>query len=111
MLKKRWETRSAFRYISDIFQSLFKLCIGSDKYQLCCFNIIKICFSPHPYVFFNYDGQTMTFLGFNVDRQTGDIQDPRNQMVLEQGVMPRALQDGLIRNRVALNENFDALNR
>ena len=32
--------------------------------------------SPHPYIFFNPDHATMTFLGFQVD-QNGNLLDPR----------------------------------
>ena len=53
----------------------------------------------------------MTFVGFKVNRQTGDIQDPRTGQVLDRGVMPRRLQQGLKRQGVSLNENFDALDR
>ncbi len=73
--------------------------------------------SPHPYVFFNLDNpvqqerHTMTFVGFKVNSQTGDIQDPRTNEVLERGVIPRRLQAGLARQKVPLNENFDALDR
>ncbi|XP_041354587.1 E3 ubiquitin-protein ligase rnf213-alpha-like [Gigantopelta aegis] len=67
--------------------------------------------SPHPYIFFNPDGQTMTFLGFNINRQTGDLIDQQTGHVLEPAIMAKNLQDSLIRNRVPLNENFDQLQR
>eukprot|EP00105_Crassostrea_gigas_P007930 XP_011422347.1 PREDICTED: E3 ubiquitin-protein ligase rnf213-alpha isoform X2 [Crassostrea gigas] len=67
--------------------------------------------SPHPYLFFNMDRITMTFLGFNIERQTGNLVDVQTGTVLEAGIMQRNLQDALKRNRVPINENFDSLPR
>ncbi|XP_041350668.1 E3 ubiquitin-protein ligase rnf213-alpha-like [Gigantopelta aegis] len=67
--------------------------------------------SPHPYIFFNPDGQTMTFLGFNINRHTGDLIDQQTGKVLERRIMPRNLQTCLHSNKVPLNENFDQLQR
>nr|XP_022293483.1 E3 ubiquitin-protein ligase rnf213-alpha-like isoform X1 [Crassostrea virginica] len=67
--------------------------------------------SPHPYLFFNMDRITMTFLGFNIDRQSGNLVDAQTGRVLEAGIMQRNLQDALKRNRVPINENFDGLPR
>ncbi|XP_041354620.1 E3 ubiquitin-protein ligase rnf213-alpha-like [Gigantopelta aegis] len=67
--------------------------------------------SPHPYIFFNPDGHTMTFLGFNIDRQTGDLIDQQTGIVLERRIMPQNLQTCLHSNKVPLNENFDQLQR
>ncbi len=53
----------------------------------------------------------MTFVGFKVDKKTGDIQDPRTNEVLERGVIPHPLQQGLARQNVPLDENFDNLDR
>jgi len=53
----------------------------------------------------------MTFLGFNIDRDSGDLLDHQTRTVLENAIMPRNLQDSLIRNRVNINENFDVLPR
>lgn len=73
--------------------------------------IFKMIYSPHPYLFFNMDRITMTFLGFNIDRQTGNLVDAQTGRVLEAGIMQRNLQDALKRNRVPINENFDGLPR
>ncbi|XP_061169263.1 E3 ubiquitin-protein ligase RNF213-like isoform X1 [Saccostrea echinata] len=67
--------------------------------------------SPHPYLFFNPDHHSMTFLGFNIERQSGNLIDVQTNAVLERGIMQRNLQDALIRNRVPINENFDSLPR
>ncbi|KAL8623379.1 hypothetical protein ACOMHN_065913 [Nucella lapillus] len=67
--------------------------------------------SPHPYIFFNPDKNTMTFLGFSVDPYTGNLTDQQTGQVLEQGIMNRQLYQALTFNRVPLNENFDDLPR
>ena len=67
--------------------------------------------SPHPYLFFNDDGNSFTFMGFIINPQTGDILDPRTGEILTPQALPRRLQEALIRNRVNLSENFDELPR
>jgi len=67
--------------------------------------------SPHPYLFFNDDGNSFSFMGFIIDRQTGDILDPHTHDVLTANVLPLQLLEALERNRVNLNENFDQLPR
>ena len=41
---------------------------------------------PHPSLFFNPDGQTFTFFGFNVDRNTGYLLDPNTNNQLFQNL-------------------------
>ena len=53
----------------------------------------------------------MTFMGFNVDRKTGNIVDPKTNVILDPAAMPEALQQALHRQKVKLDENFDALTR
>lgn len=67
--------------------------------------------SPHPYLFFNADGSTFTFMGFIIDVRTGNILLPNSTEVLTEAALSRQLCDALIRNRVDLQENFDALPR
>ncbi|KAH3728242.1 hypothetical protein DPMN_054195 [Dreissena polymorpha] len=67
--------------------------------------------SPHPYLFFNSDHFTFTFLGFFIQRATGNLIDQQTGMLLEQGIMAQNLYDGLVRNRAPLQENFDCLPR
>ena len=73
--------------------------------------IISFCSSPHPYLFFNSDKFTFTFLGFNIDKGTGNLVDHQTKTVLENGIMKTQLYDALIRNNAPLNENFDSLPR
>ena len=60
-------------------------------------------YSPHPYIFFNQDRISITFVGFKVTR-TGDLIDPAHSRgVLERGIMTQQLYTGLQAQRV----NFD----
>ncbi|XP_078674105.1 E3 ubiquitin-protein ligase rnf213-alpha-like isoform X2 [Branchiostoma floridae x Branchiostoma belcheri] len=65
--------------------------------------------SPHPYLFFNADHNTMTFLGFYVDR-AGSVIDASGQL-LEQNVISGNLYQGLTGNGVKFNVTFDDLTR
>ncbi|CAG2252466.1 RNF213 [Mytilus edulis] len=67
--------------------------------------------SPHPYLFFNPDHHSMTFLGFNIEKRTGNLVDLQTGTVLEKKIMQTNLFDALQRNKVNLAENFDALKR
>ncbi|XP_051530047.1 E3 ubiquitin-protein ligase rnf213-beta-like isoform X2 [Myxocyprinus asiaticus] len=67
----------------------------------------------HPYIFFNADHLTMSFLGFHV-RKSGTILnavDPQSGKVLMENVMSQELHSGLERQRINLSEDFDNLRR
>ncbi|WAR07208.1 R213A-like protein [Mya arenaria] len=49
--------------------------------------------SPHPYLFFNSDRFSFTFLGFYIDRNTGNLVDQQTNRILEQGIMSQNLCD------------------
>uniref|UniRef100_W5N5V3 RING-type E3 ubiquitin transferase n=1 Tax=Lepisosteus oculatus TaxID=7918 RepID=W5N5V3_LEPOC len=68
----------------------------------------------HPYVFFNADHFTMSFLGFHVKRKHSgacDAVDPHTGEVLMGNVMSSELLEGLQRQGISLSEDFDALPR
>ncbi|XP_052765375.1 E3 ubiquitin-protein ligase rnf213-alpha-like isoform X1 [Mya arenaria] len=67
--------------------------------------------SPHPYLFFNSDGFSFTFLGFNIDPVNGNLIDQQTGIILEERIMTRQLYTALVRNQVDLREDFDALTR
>ncbi|XP_060599995.1 E3 ubiquitin-protein ligase RNF213-like [Ruditapes philippinarum] len=67
--------------------------------------------SPHPYLFFNSDRETFTFLGFYIDKDTGNLVDKQTETVLEEAIMHQNLYKGLIRNKAPLHEDFDQLER
>ncbi|XP_068735057.1 LOW QUALITY PROTEIN: E3 ubiquitin-protein ligase rnf213-alpha-like [Montipora capricornis] len=62
--------------------------------------------SPHPYLFFNEDHITMTFLGFSIN-SNGDLVDPQTNRILEKGLMPKNLRIGLQAQRVDFGVNTD----
>ncbi|KAL0964856.1 hypothetical protein UPYG_G00329960 [Umbra pygmaea] len=69
----------------------------------------------HPYIFFNADRFSMSFLGFHVIRspcgRTLNAVDPERHHVLMGDVMTRELQQGLERQGISLTEDFDGLPR
>lgn len=69
----------------------------------------------HPYIFFNADRFSMSFLGFNVKvcgrQNTLNAVDPQSLKVLIADVMSEELFQGLERQRISLSEDFDQLPR
>ncbi|XP_052216221.1 E3 ubiquitin-protein ligase rnf213-alpha-like isoform X4 [Dreissena polymorpha] len=59
--------------------------------------------SPHPYIFFNFDRLSFTFLGFNIDNK-GNLIDVQTGHVLERRIMRKRLMISLIENDVPLSE-------
>ncbi|XP_041671343.1 E3 ubiquitin-protein ligase rnf213-beta isoform X2 [Cheilinus undulatus] len=69
----------------------------------------------HPYIFFNADRSSMSFLGFNVklcqrQRRLNAV-DPHSLQVLIEDVMSEELFRGLESQRISLTEDFDQLPR
>ncbi|PFX19443.1 E3 ubiquitin-protein ligase RNF213 [Stylophora pistillata] len=62
--------------------------------------------SPHPYLFFNQDHVTMTFLGFFINC-AGDLVDPQTRRTLEKGLMSKTLRIGLQAQRVDFATNME----
>lgn len=53
----------------------------------------------------------MTFVGFSVDRWTGNLIDFGTKQIIEKRILPRELGIALHQNKVNMNENFDILTR
>ncbi|XDV14216.1 hypothetical protein PO909_002393 [Leuciscus waleckii] len=69
---------------------------------------------PHPYIFFNDDHESMTFIGFHLqpNAQNGiDAIDPSTKRVIKQNIMTKELYEGLKLQRVPFNIDFDQLPR
>ncbi|KAM6245288.1 E3 ubiquitin-protein ligase RNF213 [Porphyrio hochstetteri] len=69
---------------------------------------------PHPYLFFNEDRVSMTFIGFHVQhnaRGSVDAINPSNGNVIKRNVMTSQLYNSLLLQRVPFNVPFDALPR
>ena len=68
---------------------------------------VLLLFSPHPYLFFNQDHITMTFLGFFIN-SVGDLVDPQTSQILEKSLMSKPLRNGLQAQRVDFATNIEA---
>ena len=82
---------------------------NKSSYVICNMKYL-IFFSYHPYLFFNKDRSSITFVGFNVTR-TGDIQDPVKNKVIKYKAMTPKLYTGLQHNQVNLLENYRCWNK
>uniref|UniRef100_A0A8B9GXZ7 RING-type E3 ubiquitin transferase n=1 Tax=Astyanax mexicanus TaxID=7994 RepID=A0A8B9GXZ7_ASTMX len=89
--------------------------MGANEEDLAPFRLRKSWESePHPYIFFNEDHQSMTFIGFHLreNAQKGvDAIDPSTNKVIRNNIMTKQLYDGLRINRVPFNIRFDDLSR
>ncbi|XP_061703162.1 E3 ubiquitin-protein ligase rnf213-alpha isoform X2 [Syngnathoides biaculeatus] len=69
---------------------------------------------PHPYIFFNDDHSSMTFIGFYLklnSQKEYDAIDPRSGEIIKKNVMSKALFEGLQHQGVPFNIDFDSLPR
>ncbi|KAJ8362842.1 hypothetical protein SKAU_G00116730, partial [Synaphobranchus kaupii] len=69
---------------------------------------------PHPYIFFNGDHISMTFIGFHLRKngQNGvDAIHPTSGAVIRRNIMTERLYEGLRLQRVPFNVDFDGLSR
>ncbi|KAF6297909.1 hypothetical protein mRhiFer1_000154 [Rhinolophus ferrumequinum] len=69
---------------------------------------------PHPYVFFNGDHTSMTFIGFHLqpnENGSVDAVDHLSRQVIKRDVMTMELYQGLLLQRVPFNVDFDQLPR
>ena len=68
--------------------------------------------STHPYLFFNPDHETLSFLGFKVDEDgNAEFLDPQTGEIIRKSLMPRRLRTGLFVQNVDLNHDFDSKNK
>ena len=67
--------------------------------------------NSHPYIFFNPDRHTMTFLGFHISRQGHLVDSDNPSHVLEANIMLPQLTQILTDNKVNLHENFNKLDK
>ncbi|XP_034559632.1 E3 ubiquitin-protein ligase rnf213-alpha-like isoform X2 [Notolabrus celidotus] len=69
---------------------------------------------PHPYIFFNDDRTSMTFIGFHLElnNQRGvDAINPLTREVIKRNIMTQKLYTGLSVQGVPFNRDFDQLSR
>ena len=79
------------------------------SYQL-LFSFNTLLDSPHPYIFFNQDRMTMTFLGFLLSAN-GDLLNPVNKEILEPQLMNATLRGQLKVQGVDFDKNYEDWNR
>ncbi|XP_030645560.1 E3 ubiquitin-protein ligase rnf213-alpha-like [Chanos chanos] len=88
---------------------------GVNEEDLAPFRIRKRWESePHPYIFFNEDHMSMTFIGFHLqpNNQNGvDAIDPSTRKVIRKNIMTTQLYESLKLQRVPFNTDFDQLPR
>ncbi|KAL7850786.1 hypothetical protein SRHO_G00201350 [Serrasalmus rhombeus] len=88
---------------------------GVSEEDLAPFKIRKRWESePHPYIFFNDDHVSMTFIGFHLqlnEQNLVDAIDPSTKTVIKRNIMTRELYEGLKLQRVPFNIDFDKLPR
>lgn len=88
---------------------------GVSEEDLAPFKIRKRWESePHPYIFFNDDHVSMTFIGFHLqvnEQNMVDAIDPSTNRVIKKNVMTSQLYEGLKLQRVPFNIDFDKLPR
>lgn len=69
---------------------------------------------PHPYIFFNDDHESMTFIGFHLElneQNYVDAVDLSTRRVIKKNVMTRVLYENLKLQGVPFNIDFDGLER
>ncbi|XP_013361468.1 PREDICTED: E3 ubiquitin-protein ligase RNF213 isoform X2 [Chinchilla lanigera] len=88
---------------------------GIEEEDLAPFSLRKRWESePHPYIFFNGDRVTMTFIGFYLQPNNNGSIDAINHLsgeVIKRNVMTLELYRGLLLQRVPFNIDFDNLPR
>ena len=67
--------------------------------------------SPHPYIFFNQDCTSVSFVGFKANRHTGDLINPVDGSVIEKAMISPQLITELKQNRVNFNEDYTVWNQ
>ena len=78
----------------------------SHVWNTVCLMIVLLLHSPHPYLFFNQDHITMTFLAFFIN-SAGDIVAPQTRQTLEKDLMSKPLRNGLQAQRVDFATNIE----
>ena len=61
--------------------------------------------SSHPYIFFNEDRESITFVGFKVN-EDGELIDPRTRMEIEPDILSPTLYCALYANKVNFKEDY-----
>ena len=65
---------------------------------------------PHPYLFFNNDGHSLSFFGFHLDKSLRILNEKTGE-VLVKNILNDYLYRGLINNGVKFNQDLDRKSR
>ena len=97
---------------SLFWQRKEKICrFGVTFLQCQCVSLqLFVLFSPHPYLFFNQDRMTMTFLGFFIN-SANDLVDPQTGQTLEKGLISKPLRNGLKAQGVDFTTDMEKLKK
>ena len=94
-----------------LLQGLSKICkilsFPSHFFFYFCWCILIFFNSLHPYIFFNQDGVTMTFVGFHID-QNGNLIDPDSHVIIQPNLMSGHLRTGLFIQKVDMETNYES---
>ena len=93
-------------FMSDHLITVFETFVRISKSYN---NMFFLC-SPHPYIFFNHDRDSMTFLGFLLSEK-GDLLDPGTKRILEQRLMEPTLRGQLKHQGVDFDVNYEIRDR
>ena len=93
--RRRWEQRYV-NTTAAMQQDWFPSFLSLDPLPPC---------SSHPYIFFNQDQTSITFVGFRVT-QDGDLIDPAHGGILEQAIVTKQLCAGLKQNGVNFDDDY-----
>ena len=96
----RAQSYEIFR-ISETFHKMFIHTLFQFFKNINCFPFYRF----HPYLFFNSDGITITFMGFCVNDK-GDAVDPNNGNMILPKVMSNDLKRWLLTQGVDLSDNY-----
>ena len=69
-----------------------------------------LCCSFHPYIFFNRDNVSLTFLGFKITPD-GNLVNPKTGVIVEEQLLTKELRYGLVLQRVNFEEDYNAWDR
>ena len=81
------------------------ICVKINQYKAHAILFSLFVSSSHPYIFFNQDGDSVTFVGFMVNNK-GDLIHPAHKGVLEGGIMTKQLYRGLKRQGVDFDGDY-----
>ena len=66
--------------------------------------------SFHPYIFFNHDNVSLTFLGFKITPD-GNLVDPKTGVIVEEQLLTKELRYGLVLQRINFEEDYNTWDR